>query len=428
MPPSSPRTAAPLAFADLEPSLVADPALAAEGEWRVAWARAHMPVLGRLRAEMERDRPLAGRRIGMCLHVEAKTAVLVETLLAGGAEIAWTGSPATTDDGVAAAMTARANLRIYALKADDTAAHHAHIARVLASDPDMLLDNGADLIAGTVEDPASRVFAATEETTSGRLRLTGELAGRVPFPVIVINDSPIKLSFESERGIGPADGRRVLPRHQHVRRRQDVRRRRLRLVRPEPRPDAARAGRRRPRRGDRPGAGARGGLRGDARHDDREGRRAARTRSSPSPAGRASSAASTWRCSRTARCSATWATSPPRSTSRGLREIATGSEMVNTHVEEFDLPNGRRVNLLARGEMLNLTAATGHQIEVMDLGFALQAHSMRILATDAASLRARLPARPRAREPRDRRARPAHDVDRGPRPRRDRPGRPPRPV
>ena len=194
----------PIPFADLEPSLVADPALAAEGEHRVAWARAHMPVLGRLRAEFERDRPLAGRRIGMCLHVEAKTAVLVETLLAGGAEVVWTGSPATTDDGVAAAMTARENLRIHALKADDVPAHHAHIARVLRSDPDMLLDNGADLIAGTIEDPASRVVAATEETTSGRIRLTGELAGRVPFPVIVINDSPIKLSFESERGIGPA--------------------------------------------------------------------------------------------------------------------------------------------------------------------------------------------------------------------------------
>lgn len=128
----------------------------------------------------------------------------METLLAGGAEIAWTGSPATTDDGVAAAMTSREGLRIYAAKADDTAAHHDHIARVLRSDPDMLLDNGADLIAGTIDVSSSRVIAATEETTSGRLRLTGELAGRVPFPVIVINDSPIKLGFESERGIGPA--------------------------------------------------------------------------------------------------------------------------------------------------------------------------------------------------------------------------------
>src|SRR3712207_2553265 len=105
-------------FSSLKPSLVADPSLAAGGEARIAWARAHMPVLARLRAELERDRPLEGRRIGMCLHVEAKTAVLAEVLLAGGAEIAWTGSPATTDDGVAAAMAMRPGMRVYATKAD----------------------------------------------------------------------------------------------------------------------------------------------------------------------------------------------------------------------------------------------------------------------------------------------------------------------
>jgi adenosylhomocysteinase len=194
----------PIPFASVEASLVADTSLAAEGEARIAWARSRMPVLGRLRAEFERDRPLAGRRIGMCLHVESKTAVLVETLLAGGAEVAWTGSPATTDDGVATTMAARRGVRIYSAKADDMAAHRDHVARVLRSDPDLLLDNGADLIAGSVEDPASRVVAATEETTSGRNRLVGELSGRVTYPVIVINDSPIRLSFESERGIGPA--------------------------------------------------------------------------------------------------------------------------------------------------------------------------------------------------------------------------------
>jgi adenosylhomocysteinase len=374
----------PVAFDALEPSLVADPSLAGVGVWRVAWARAHMPVLARLRAEMERDRPLAGRRIGMCLHVEAKTAVLVETLLAGGAEIAWTGSPNTTDDGVAAAMTSRPGLRIYATKADDTAAHLEHIARVLASDPDMLLDNGADLIAGTVETGRSRVFAATEETTSGRLRLTGELRGRVPYPVIVINDSPIKLSFESERGIGPATvdgffratntfvagktfavvgfgwcGRSLA--------------RTLRAlgavvlvveIDPVRALEAAYEGmlvttiEKAAARADtiitvtgRPGVLRRehlelledGAMLGNMGHFSTEIDTAA------------------------------------------LREMATATEQVNTHVEAFDLPNGRRVNLLARGEMLNLSAASGHQIEVMDLGFALQAHSMRILATDAAS-------------------------------------------
>jgi adenosylhomocysteinase len=375
----------PIPFADLEPSIVADPDLAPDGEHRVAWARAHMPVLARLRAEFERDRPLAGRRIGMCLHVEAKTAVLVETLLAGGAEVVWTGSPATTDDGVAAAMTGRANLRIHALKADDVPAHHAHIARVLRSDPDMLLDNGADLIAGTIEDPASHVVAATEETTSGRIRLTGELAGRVPFPVIVINDSPIKLSFESERGIGPAtvdgffratntfiagktfavvgfgwcgrslartlramgaivivveidpvraleaayEGMLVTTIEKAVERADTI-------ITVTGRPGIVRA-----EHLERLKDGA---MLGNMGHFSTEIDVAA------------------------------------------LRALSTGSRMVNTHVEEFDLPNGRRVHLLARGEMLNLTAAIGHQIEVMDLGFALQAHSMRILSEDPEAL------------------------------------------
>jgi adenosylhomocysteinase len=372
-------------FASTEASLVADPDLASEGEARVAWARTHMPVLARLRSEFERDRPLAGRRIGMCLHVEAKTAVLVETLLAGGAEVAWTGSPATTDDGVAAAMTTRGSLRIYAAKADDMAAHHAHIARVLRADPDMLLDNGADLIAGSLASPSSRVVAATEETTSGRIRLVGELAGRVPYPVIVINDSPIKLGFESERGIGPATvdgffratntfiagktfavvgfgwcGRGLA--------------RTLRAmgaivivvdVDPIRALEAAYEGMlvttidKAVERADtvititgRPGAVTRdhllrlkdGAMLGNMGH---------------------------------------FATEIDVD---GLRALATGSRMVNTHVEEFDLPNGRRVHLLSRGEMLNLSAATGHQIEVMDLGFALQAHSMRILSEDPSAL------------------------------------------
>jgi adenosylhomocysteinase len=368
-------------FAALATSQVADPSLAAAGEWRIAWARAHMPVLGRLRAELEQERPLAGRRIGMCLHVEAKTAVLVEVLLAGGAEVIWTGSPATTDDGVAAAMASRPNLRVHSLKADDTAAHLEHIATILDSDPDLLLDNGADLIAGTIERPGSRVVAATEETTSGRLRITGELAGRVPFPVVVINDSPIKLSFESERGIGPGavDGffratntfiagktfavvgfgwcGRSLART--LRAMGAV----VLVVEIDPvrALEAAYEGmlvttmERAAARADtiitvtgRPGIVRRehlalfkdGAMLGNMGHFSTEIDVAA------------------------------------------LRADAVATEQVNTHVEEFRMADGRRIHLLARGEMLNLTAAIGHQIEVMDLGFALQAHAMRLLSND----------------------------------------------
>ncbi len=375
------ESTSPIPFSSLEASFVADPGQAAGGAARIAWARSHMPVLGRLRLEFERDRPLAGRRIGMCLHVEAKTAVLAETLLAGGAEIAWTGSPATTDDGVAAAMASRDGIRVYAAEADDMPAHREHIARVLRAAPDLLLDNGADLIAGSVNDPASLVTAATEETTSGRNRIVGELAGRVPFPVIVINDSPIKLSFESERGIGPAavDGFMRATNALIAGKTFAVigfgwcGRSLARTLR------------------------ALGAIVIVVETDPVRALEAAFEGMQVTTIDRAAERADTL----------ITVTGHPGVIRReqllrlkdgamlgnmghfateidvdALRDIATGSRHVNTHVEEFDLPNGRRVHLLARGEMLNLTAATGHQIEVMDLGFALQAHAMRILAQD----------------------------------------------
>ncbi|MDQ3672046.1 MAG: adenosylhomocysteinase, partial [Actinomycetota bacterium] len=189
---------------ELEASHLEDTALVEAGEGVLAWTRLNMPLLAALRAAFESERPLEGRRIGMCLHVEPKTAVLVEVLRGGGAEVVLTGSPRTTDDRVAAALARDEGVRVYARKAATIDDHHDHVERVLASTPDLLLDNGADLIAATVSAPDSRVVAATEETTSGRHRLLGELAGRVPFPVLVINDSPIKLKFENEHGIGPA--------------------------------------------------------------------------------------------------------------------------------------------------------------------------------------------------------------------------------
>src|SRR4051812_16244704 len=132
-----------------------------DGAERVAWTRANMPLLAGLRAEYASEQPLAGRRLGMCLHVEPKTAVLVEVLLAGGCELALTGSPATTDDGTAAYLRALDGVTVWAERADDAGAHAAHIARILDGGPDLLLDNGADLIAGTVER-GLEVSAATE--------------------------------------------------------------------------------------------------------------------------------------------------------------------------------------------------------------------------------------------------------------------------
>jgi adenosylhomocysteinase len=320
----------------------------------------------------------------MCLHVEAKTAVLVEVLLAGGAEIVWTGSPATTDDGVAGAMAARPRLRIHSVKADDMAAHHGHITRILDAHPDLLLDNGADLIAGSVERPGSRVVAATEETTSGRLRITGELAGRVPFPVIVINDSPIKLAFESERGIGPgavdgffrATNTFIAGKTFAIAGYGWCGRSLARTLR------------------------ALGATVLVVEIDPVRALEAAYDGMLVTTIEKAAARADTI-ITVTGRPGVLRAEHLPLLRDgvmlgnmghfateldvAGLRAAAVETAMVNTHVEEFRMPDGRRIHLLARGEMLNLAAATGHQIEVMDLGFALQAHAMRILSRDASA-------------------------------------------
>jgi adenosylhomocysteinase len=367
----------PPALAELEPSLV-DASLAAEGAERVAWARSNMPVLAGLRDEFERDRPLAGRRIGMCLHVEMKTAVLVDVLRAGGAEIVWTGSPSTTDDGVAAA-TAADGVVVYSRRTDTFADHLRHVDRVLASDPDLLLDNGADLIAASIDGRASRVRAATEETTSGRNRLLGELAGRIPFPVVVINDSPIKLLFENEHGIGPAvvDGfmratnSLIAGKTMAVAGYGSCGRSLARTLRalgavvivveldPVRALEAAFDGMRVATLTRAAGladavftvTGRPGVVRGDDLLELRDGVMLANV-------GHFGNEIAV----------------------DELEALATESRRVAKDVVEYRLPNGRTVRLLAGGEMLNLAAATGHQMQIMDLGFALQAYAMRELA------------------------------------------------
>ncbi len=369
------------ALTSLAESRVADPGLAEEGARVLEWARLNMPLLRGLHEAFARDRPLEGRRIGMCLHVEAKTAVLVEVLRAGGAELVITGSPATTDDRVAAFLAQDPGIRVHALKADTMADHEEHVAHVLASDPDLLLDNGADLIAATVAAERTRVLAATEETTSGRHRLLGELAGRVDFPVIVINDSPIKLLFENEHGIGPAVVDGFMRATNSL-----VAAKTFAVV------GFGSCGRSLARTLRNLGANVvvveRDAVR--ALEAAFEGMRVA-------PINHAVALAD----------AVITVTGRPDAVTAGVMEhLRDGAVLANVghfateidvsaldglsstrrqlkdDVEEFVLRDGRVVYLLARGEMLNLAAASGHQIQIMDLGFALQAHSLRALALD----------------------------------------------
>lgn len=175
--------------------------LAAEGAARIEWIRSRMPLLAALREEFAQTRPLAGRTIGVSLHLDPKTAVLIETLATGGAQLVGTGNHGSTQDDIVAALQA-SGLHLFGRRDDTLDDHRANLRRTLEARPDVLLDNGADLALGTVEHGfAHEVIGGTEETTSGGFRLREE-GTDVPFPVIVINDSRIKAIGENRHAVG----------------------------------------------------------------------------------------------------------------------------------------------------------------------------------------------------------------------------------
>ncbi|MBX3068088.1 MAG: adenosylhomocysteinase [Cryobacterium sp.] len=175
--------------------------LAEAGRNRINWIRSRMPLLAEARRQFETSKPFLGHKIGMSLHLEPKTAVLLETLTAGGAEIVATGNHGSTQDDVVAYLRS-CGMTIFGGRADSLDDHKRNLASVLAHEPDVLLDNGADLAFGVSESRATQVIGGTEETTSGALRLRGELMGKVPFPIIVINDSILKSIGENRHAVG----------------------------------------------------------------------------------------------------------------------------------------------------------------------------------------------------------------------------------
>jgi adenosylhomocysteinase len=181
--------------------------LAARGAARVAWIRSRMTLLAQARDDFAASQPFAGHRIGMSLHLEPKTAVLLETLHAGGAEIVATGNHGSTQDDIVAFLRDQ-GMTVHGTRDDTLEQHHANVAAVWAAQPTILLDNGADLAALAAAEVSAgstsggRLIGGTEETTSGGIRLRDELAGRIPFPVIVINDSLLKAIGENRHAVG----------------------------------------------------------------------------------------------------------------------------------------------------------------------------------------------------------------------------------
>ena len=169
-------------------------------EGRIEWTRRHMPVLVETLERFTVRRPFDGLTIGFRLHIEPKTAVLIETLQAGGAHVVAMGNEGTTQSGTAAVLTER-GCEVLDRPDDERGAFRSHLAQIAASEPDLVLDNGAELIVACLEN-AKLPVGATEETTSGAFRLREDHAGAVGFPVIVINDSPLKSIVENKHGVG----------------------------------------------------------------------------------------------------------------------------------------------------------------------------------------------------------------------------------
>jgi len=169
-------------------------------EGRISWTASNMVLLGDVGNEFEKTLPFDGLRIGVSLHLEAKTAVLLETLGRGGASIVAAGNHGTTQDDVVEYLNER-GIDARGASTDDLHTHLGVVEWVAATKPDLLLDNGADLVK-LILDRGQDVIGGTEETTSGHMRLTGEFDGRVRFPVIVINDSPLKAIGENQHAVG----------------------------------------------------------------------------------------------------------------------------------------------------------------------------------------------------------------------------------
>ncbi len=189
------------------PSDIADPALADAGQARIEWADEQMPVLCSIRERFGGQRPLEGITIAACLHVTAETANLARTLIAGGAQVALcAANPLSTQDDVAAALVARHGAEVHAVRGEDADAYASHVAALVAREPQVTLDDGADVVGLLhLAAPAlrERVVGATEETTTGLLRLRSmEAEGRLEVPVMAVNEAQSERVFNDRFGTG----------------------------------------------------------------------------------------------------------------------------------------------------------------------------------------------------------------------------------
>lgn len=366
------------------PHDVTDLALADEGRLRIEWADRHMPVLRDIRARFEKEQPLTGLRIAACLHVTTETANLARTLKAGGATVTLCASnPLSTQDATAAALVQHYGIDVYARRGVDTAGYYAHLEAALDTRPNVTMDDGCDLVTllhTRRREQLPDVRAGTEETTTGVIRLRQmEREGALAYPIIAVNDTPTKHLFDNRYGTGQStiDGilratnlllagtTFVVAGYGYCGRGLALRARGMgaKVVVTEVDPvralEAAMEGYRvapmlqAAREADVivTVTGDRDILRREHFEVMRDGVIMANSGHFDVEIDKVA-----------------------------LRELAVSTTRVRENVEEFVLQDGRRLNLVAEGRLVNLGAAEGHPAAVMDMSFADQALSLEWLS------------------------------------------------
>ncbi len=369
---------------------VKDLGLAEKGRGRIDWASREMKVLGLIRERFEKERPLAGMRVAACLHVTTETANLLETLRTGGAEVAVCASnPLSTQDDVAAALCEQDGIDTYAIRGEDQETYYGHIRSVLDHHPHVTMDDGADLVSTLhTERPeqVGEVIGGTEETTTGVIRLRAMAEdGALGYPIVAVNDARTKHLFDNRFGTGQSTidgilratnllmaGRVVVVCGYGMCGRGVASRARglgARVVVTEVSPvialEAAMEGYEvLPLR-----EAVRAGevfvtVTGDTSVIRREHIEAMKDGAVLANSGHFDVEIDTG----------------------ALEELSVERRRIRDHVDEYRMPDGRRINLLAEGRLVNLAAAEGHPAAVMDMSFANQALCVEWIVKQGADL------------------------------------------
>jgi adenosylhomocysteinase len=185
---------------------IKDISLSQAGKKKIDWAETHMPVLVALRHKYEDEKPLKGIKIAGCLHVTKETGVLARVLQSVGAELAWCGcNPLSTQDDVAASLATDEHISVFARRGVSTREYYDDIRSVMAIEPNITIDDGADLTIEMHKDMIAKsvIYGGTEETTTGVVRLRAlQTAGKLKYPIIAVNDAETKHDFDNVYGTG----------------------------------------------------------------------------------------------------------------------------------------------------------------------------------------------------------------------------------